>query len=54
MNFEAGSSDPQHKRHIQRHPTIYGLNLLILMTIYDINCSSKYLIQESIENFEIL
>ena len=29
----------------QRHPTIYELNLLILMTIYDMKCSSKILIQ---------
>ena len=42
MNFEAGSSDPYHKRRIQRHPTIDELNLLILLTVYDMNCSSKF------------
>ena len=44
-NLKAEWWDPQHKWHTQRHPTIYELNLLILMTINDMKCSSNISIQ---------
>ena len=46
--------DLQHNWHLQQHPTIYELILLILMTIYDMKCRSEFWIKVKIVNFKSL
>ena len=48
-----GCWELQHNNYLQQHPTFYTLNPLIFMTVYDIKCSSKLLIQVKSELWKL-